>query len=251
MILAIDIGNSSITFGIFDGEKLVKKFCLPSNFAVLDTKYSADIKEQTIGFCITGCVIASVVTGLDLRFKEFLDRLFNINSLILTYDLPLGLKIKTDAPAELGADRIANAFGAVEMFKENCIIADFGTATTVEIVTKNKEFLGGIIMAGINIQLNALSAKTSKLPEVTVSAPKKLIATDTADAMLAGVVYGTASMAEGLVMRYKNALAPEKFLVVATGGQAEFISKYADNLFDYVVPDLTLFGLLKIYNLFH
>jgi len=247
MILTIDIGNSNITFGVFDGEELVKKFCLPSNYAVSDFEYGEKIKEQTDGFNISGCVIASVVTGLDLRFKNFLDKQFSLNSLVLTYDLPLGLKIKTDVPQELGADRIANSFGAVELYHENCVIVDFGTATTVEIVTKNKEFLGGLITAGINIQLGALSSQTSKLPEVKISAPQKLIATDTVDAMLAGVVYGTASMAEGVVRRYKNELAPEKFIVIATGGLSEFISSYTENLFDYVVPDLTLYGLLKIY----
>ena len=192
-------------------------------------------------------MIASVVTGLDLRFKNFLDKQFSLNSLVLTYDLPLGLKIKTDVPAELGADRIANSFGAVELYHENCIIVDFGTATTVEIVTKNKEFIGGLITAGINIQLGALASKTSKLPETKVSAPKKLIATDTVDAMLAGVVYGSAAMAEGIVKRYREALAPDKFVVIATGGLAEFISQYTENLFDYVEPDLTLRGLLKVY----
>lgn len=247
MILAIDIGNSNITFGIFDGEKLVKKFCLPSNCGVLE-KYREEVKKETDGFGIAGCVIASVVTGLDFKFKELLDGLFSVNSLILTYDLPLGLKIKTDVPEELGADRIANSFGAVEMFKENCIIVDFGTATTVEIVTKNKEFIGGLITAGINIQLGALASKTSKLPEIKIDRPKKLISTDTVDAMLSGVVYGSAAMAEGVVRRYKEALAPEKFVVIATGGLSEFISEYTDNLFDYVEPDLTLYGLLKIYN---
>ena len=246
MILVIDIGNSNITFGIFDGEKLVKKFCLPSNFGVPDEEYLRLIKAQTAEFDISGCFIASVVTGLDLRFKKFLDSALNINSLVLTNDLPLGLKILTDIPSELGADRIANSIGAVEMFKENCIIVDFGTATTVEIVTKNKEFLGGIITAGINIQLDALSSKTSKLPKIKVSAPRKLIATDTKDAMLSGVIYGTAAMAEGIVRRYQEVLKPEKFIVIATGGQAEFIAKYTDNLFDCVVPDLTLWGLLKI-----
>ena len=247
MILTVDIGNSNITFGIFDGENLTKKFCLPSNCAVSDFEYGEKIKEQTDGFNISGCVIASVVTGLDLRFKNFLDKQFSLNSLVLTYDLPLGLKIKTDVPAELGADRIANSFGAVELYHENCIIVDFGTATTVEIVTKNKEFIGGLITAGINIQLGALASKTSKLPETKVSAPKKLIATDTVDAMLAGVVYGSAAMAEGIVKRYREALAPDKFVVIATGGLAEFISQYTENLFDYVEPDLTLRGLLKVY----
>ena len=249
MILTIDIGNSNITFGIFDGDKLVKKSCLPSNFGVSDEEYLSLIKEQISEFKINGCVIASVVTGFDIRFKRFLDCALEVNSIVLTYNLPLGLKIMTDVPSELGADRIANTVGAVEMFKANCIIVDFGTATTGEIVTKNKAFLGGIITAGINIQLGALASKTSKLPEIKVSAPKKLIATDTKDAMLSGVVYGTAALAEGIVKRYKKALEHEKYVVIATGGQAEFIAEYTDNLFDYVVPDLTLYGLMKVYSL--
>lgn len=251
MILAIDIGNSNITFGIFDGENLVKKFCLPSNLCISDEEYAQKIKEQVAEHKIEGCVIASVVTGFDLRLKAVLDKVFSINSLVLTHDLPLGLKIKTDVPSELGADRIANSVGAIEMFKENCIIVDFGTATTVEIVTKNREFLGGLITAGINIQLGALSSKTSKLPEIKVSVPQKLIATDTKDAMLAGVIYGTAAMAEGIVNRYKKVLAPEKFTVIATGGLSEFISEYTENLFDFIVPDLTLYGLLKIFYKFN
>lgn len=248
MILVVDIGNSSITFGLFDGNELVEKFRMPSDISVSVDDYIEFVCNHLREKKLDGCIVASVVTGFDEIFKVGFDDYFGINTLILNTETPLDIKIKIDNPKELGADRIANAIGALEKFGENAIVVDFGTATTFEVVNKNHEFLGGLITTGLHLQLNALAQKTSKLPKIELKAPQKAIATNTTDAILSGIVLGNASMIDGMIKRYKSELAPEKYIVVATGGFAEFIESYMAESFDYIVPELTLFGLKKIYD---
>lgn len=242
MILVIDIGNSNITFGIFDGDELIKRFRAPSNICDL-----TPIEENTNGLNIDGVIIASVVTGLDYEYKAALDKKFGIDTLVLTPETPLDLNIKLDNPLEVGADRIANAIGVLEKFGQNAIVIDFGTATTFEVVTKKREFIGGLITTGLHLQLNALSAKTSKLPHIELYPPKHAVATNTVDAILSGIVLGNACMIDGMIKKFRAELAPEEYIVVATGGFASFIEGYMKGSFDYILPDLTLEGLLAIY----
>ncbi len=242
MILVIDIGNSNITFGLCDGDEPVKRFRAPSHICDLRV-----IEENTAGCQIEGAIVASVVTGLDYEYKTALDKKFGIDTLVLTPETPLNLDIKLDNPLEVGADRIANAMGVLDKFGENAIVVDFGTATTFEVVTKKREFIGGLITTGLHLQLNALSAKTSKLPKIELYPPKHAVATNTVDAILSGIVLGNACMIDGMIKKFKEELAPEEYIVVATGGFASFIEGYMKGSFDYILPDLTLEGLLGIY----
>lgn len=247
MNLVIDVGNSSITFGIFDGAELVKKFRAPSNIDVSMDGYIELIEKHLEGKEPQGAIIASVVIGFDTRFKEVLDKKYNINTQILTPQTPLDLNIKLDNPLEVGADRIANAIGVLEKFGKNAIVIDFGTATTFEVVTAKRDFIGGLITTGLHLQLNTLSSKTSKLPNIELYPPKKAIATNTVDAILSGIVLGNACMIDGMLNKFRTELAPEEFIVVATGGFASFIEGYMKDSFDYIEPNLTLEGLQTIY----
>ncbi len=242
MILVIDIGNSNITFGIFDGDELVKRFRAPSNCCDLRV-----IEENITDSTLEGAIVASVVTGLDYEYKAALDKKYGIDTLVLTPETPLDLDIKLDNPLEVGADRIANAMGVLEKFGQNAIVVDFGTATTFEVVTKKREFIGGLITTGLHMQLNALNAKTSKLPKIELYPPKHAVATNTVDAILSGIVLGNACMIDGMIKKFKAELAPEEYIVVATGGFASFIEGYMKGSFDYIMPDLTLEGLRTIY----
>ncbi len=248
MILVIDIGNSNITFGVFDGDELVKRFRAPSNICASMDEYVALINENLEGKMLHGAIVASVVTDFDYKFKFTLDKIFGIDTVVLNADLPLDLSIKLDNPKELGADRIANAIGVLEKFKKNAIVVDFGTATTFEVVTAKREFIGGLITTGLHLQLNALSSKTSKLPQIELYPPKQAIATNTVDAILSGIVLGNACMIDGMIKKFRAELAPEEFIVVATGGFASFIEGYMKGSFDYIEPDLTLDGLRAVYN---
>lgn len=247
MNLVVDIGNSSITFGIFDGSELVEKFRSPSNIVVSINDYldliDLHLKENTL----EGAIVASVVNGFDNKFKTALDEKYEIDTLILTPQTPLDLEIKLDNPLEVGADRIANAIGVLEKFGKNAIVIDFGTATTFEVVTAKREFIGGLITTGLHLQLNALSSKTSKLPNIELYPPKKAIATNTVDAILSGIVLGNACMIDGMLKKFRTELAPQEFIVVATGGFASFIEGYMKDSFDYIEPNLTLEGLQAIY----
>lgn len=248
MILVIDIGNSNITFGIFDGDELVKRFRAPSNICVSMGEYLTLINEKMEGETLHGAIVASVVTDFDYKFKAALDDFYGIDTRILNSDTPLDLDIKLDNPKELGADRIANAIGVLQKFGQNAIVVDFGTATTFEVVTKKREFIGGLITTGLHLQLNALGSKTSKLPQIELYPPKHAIATNTVDAILSGIVLGNACMIDGMIKKFRAELAPEEFIVVATGGFASFIEGYMKGSFDYIEPDLTLEGLQAIYS---
>ena len=243
MILAIDIGNSSITFGIFDGEELVEQFRAPSDIAEPMENYLALICDHLGANSLDGCIVASVVTDFDVLFKCVLDKRFGISTQILNSKTVSGLEIKIDNPMELGADRIANALGVLKMFGKSAIVVDFGTATTFDVVNSKREFLGGLITTGLHMQLNALYSKTSKLPKIELYPPKHAVATNTVDAILSGIVLGNACMIDGMIKRYRAELAPDEFIVVATGGFASFIEGYMKESFDYIVPELTLVGL--------
>ena len=247
MILTIDIGNSNITFGIFDGDELVKRFRAPSNICSSMDVYIDLILANLQGVSLEGAVVASVVTGFDIKFKNILDERFGFNTLILNSETPIDLNVKIDNPSELGADRIANALGVLEKFGKNAIVIDFGTATTFEVVTAKREFIGGLITTGLHLQLSALGAKTSKLPQIELYPPKKAVATNTKDAILSGVVLGNACMIDGMLKKYRAELSPDEYIVVATGGFASFIEGYMKDSFDYIEPDLTLLGLLTAY----
>jgi len=247
MLLAIDIGNSNITFGIFDGRELVKRFRAPSNICVPTEEYLHIIDENCSGYELDGAIVASVVTNFDILFKEALDCRYSVNTLILNTQTPVDLNIKLDNPSELGADRIANAVGALEKFGQNAIVVDFGTATTFDVVNSKREFIGGLITTGLHLQLNALSAKTSKLPKIELYPPKCAVAKNTADAILSGIVLGNACMIDGMIKKFRAELAPENYIVIATGGFASFIEGYMKGSFDYIEPNITLEGLCSVY----
>lgn len=251
MILVIDIGNSNITFGIFDGDELVKRFRAPSNFCASIEDYLKLIEENLEAHSLEGAIVASVVTDFDYKFKFALDRTYGIETVVVSPTINYDLDIKLDNPFEVGADRIANAIGVLEKYGKNAIVVDFGTATTFEVVTEKREFIGGLITTGLHLQLDALSAKTSKLPHIELYPPKHAVATNTVDAILSGIVLGNACMIDGMIKKFKAELAPSEYIVVATGGFASFIEGYMKESFDYIVPDLTLEGLKSIYHYCH
>ncbi len=248
MLLTADIGNTSITLGLFDDNALVEEFRLASDKDLSLEEYEVLLKSLFKDFKIDGCIISSVVEELTNKFKTAVDEVFKLDSLILTSYVNTGIKIKLENKKEIGADRIANAAGAYILYDHPVIVIDFGTATSFDIVNANGEFVGGVIAPGINLQLKTLNKFTSKLPRIDAAKSPRAIGSNTTEAILSGVIRGCACMIDGLVEQCENELGC-KAVVVATGGYASIVADYMKNPFDFINPTLTLEGLRHLYYL--
>lgn len=253
MLLTADIGNTSITLGVFDGEKLVETFRLVSDKDLSQNEYEVLLKDICKSFKISACIIASVVEELSQKFQSAVDNVFDIKSILLTNECKTGFKIALPNPNEAGADRIANACAAFMLYEKPCIVVDFGTATSFDIVNKNGEFIGGVIAPGLNLQLQTLNKFTSKLPQIDVAVSNNAIGNSTTEAILSGVIRGTACMIDGLVEQCEKELGengvPAKATIIATGGYSGLISNYLKRPFDFINPNLTLEGLRFLHQL--
>lgn len=238
MLLAVDIGNTNIVLGIFNNNSLVKTFRLI-------TDANSDYLEQLEflkPYGINECAIVSVVEELSSIIKTACDKVFGINSKLLSYK-NIDIKIGLDEPNKVGMDRLINAYAALKKFPSPLIVIDIGTAITFDVVTKNDIFVGGIIMPGINLQYKSLNEYTSKLPLVSSSISACAIGNSTETAISSGVIRGTAGAIESLICQCELELG-EKATIVATGGQAEIIANYMTRKFDYMNSNLTLEGLM-------
>ncbi len=250
MLLAVDIGNTNISFGVFEGEELRATWRMATNVNQMADEYAAlllnllhhqgletsDIKE--IALC---CVVPPLTT----TFVDLSQRYFHTTPLVVGAGVKTGVRIRMDNPREVGADRIADAAAAHHLYGGPVIIIDLGTATTFGIVSKEGDYIGGIIATGIATAAEALFTRTAQLPRVELAHPKRVIGTNTVTAMQSGIIYGYASLVEGMLARIEKELG-EKAKVVATGGYAELIARETA-VIDEVNPDLTLVGLRLIY----
>lgn len=260
MFLVVDIGNSHTVTGMYDGDHLVGHWRLKS-----DSKSTADelaIRYHTLFEMagmekekIRGIIIASVVPTLETAWvacclKHFAAHLEHDIIIIAVERLRNLITVLLDNPQEVGADRLVNAIAAWDLRPCKQIVIDFGTAITFDCVTEKCEYLGGVILPGIAISLEALSSRTAKLPHIDVSAaPAQLIGKSTVQAMKSGILYGYGAMVDGLVKGIKKEMAlssEEDFRVVATGGMAALIAPFATSI-DLIDPMLTLKGLAIIY----
>ncbi len=248
MLLTADIGNTSITLGLFEEDALVEEFRLASDRDLSLEEYEVLLKSLFKDFKVDGCIICSVVEELNEKFKNAVENVFKIEPMFLSLDINTGIKISLDNPEEAGADRIANAAGAYVLYNKPVIVVDFGTATTFDIVNKNGEFIGGVIAPGLNLQMKVLNKFTSKLPRIDVAVSNTAIGHNTADAILSGVIRGAACMIDGLVRQCEKELG-EKAVLVATGGYSGLIATYLERPFDFINPTLTLEGLRYLYQL--
>lgn len=248
MLLTADIGNTNITLGLFDGDALVEEFRLASDKDLSQEEYEVLLKTLCRAYTIEGCIIASVVDELNKKFKASVDNVFKIDAIMLTSECKTGVKIALENPKEAGADRIANACGAFMIYKRPCIVIDFGTATSFDIINKQGEFIGGVITPGLNLQMKVLNKFTSKLPKIDVAISNKAIGNNTSEAILSGVIRGTACLIDGLVKQCEKELNG-KATLVATGGFSGLISNYLERPFDFINPTLTLEGLRFLYQL--
>lgn len=254
MLLAIDIGNTSTKLGVFEGEKLQATWHMATGVHRMADEYAALLftllGQHGLGTKdIKAVAMCSVVPPLISTFEDLFGRYFHIKPLVVGAGVKTGVSIRMDNPREVGADRIADAAAAHKLYGEPVIIIDLGTATTFGIVSKDGEYVGGVIATGIATAAEALFMRTAQLPRVDLARPKHVIGTNTVTAIQSGIIYGYASLVEGMLERIHQEMGT-KVKVVATGGYAELISKVTDTI-DVVNPDLTLIGLKLIYQMNH
>ncbi|MDE6149771.1 MAG: type III pantothenate kinase [Ruminococcus sp.] len=251
MVLAVDIGNSNIVLGCFEDEKILFTERLSTNLQATTLEYTIMIKNilELNGFndcSFQGGIISSVVPSVTLAVKAAMERLTDHRVMVVGPGIKTGLKILLDNPAQLGSDRVADAVAAINDYPAPIIIVDMGTATTISVIDRDKNFLGGMILPGLRASLDSLTNRTSQLPNISLVPPKKIIGSNTIDCMKSGVINGTASSIDGIIDRIEDELG-EKCTVISTGGVSQTIIPFCKK--DIILDDqLLLKGLMIIYN---
>jgi len=252
VLLAVDIGNTNVTLGVYDGEELRGTWRMATDVNQMGDEYAAMLlilleHAGVKGSDIREAAMCSTVPPLVSTFEDLLQRYFKVSPLVIRAGVKTGVRIVADNPREVGTDRIVNAAAAHHLYKGAVIVVDMGTATTFDIVSKEGDFIGGVIAPGIGIAAQALYTRTAALPRVELVAPAKAIGSNTIAAMQSGIVFGYMGLVEGLVTRIQKEL-PEKAMVIATGGYAEIIAR-GTKVIDDTNADITLVGLRLIYQM--
>ena len=252
MLLAIDVGNTNITLGVFDKEEMKMTWRLETDIHRMPDEYAItlinllELSELSVKD-IKEVSLCSVVPSLIATFEEVFRRYFRVSPLVVGPGIKTGVGIRLDNPKEAGADRIVHAAAAHHLYGGPVIVVDMGTATTFDTVSKEGDHLGGAIAPGIATAAEALFTRAAQLYRVQMLPPKRAIGTSTATAMQSGIIFGYVGLIEGIVTRIQKEL-PEKAKVVATGGYAEVIAKET-KIFDALEPELVLIGLRLIYEM--
>ncbi|MBI1801806.1 MAG: type III pantothenate kinase [Chloroflexi bacterium] len=246
MLLAVDIGNSNIVLGLYDNDRLMDSWR-----AATDSRRTADeYAVMTYDFLarrgyrteqVSDCIISSVVPALTPVFRELSQRYWEREPLVVSMDITLGLRVLTDNPGEVGADRIVNAVAAKQRYGTPAIVIDFGTATTFDVISRDGDYIGGAIAPGVGISAEALAARTARLHRIELTFPPRAIGTNTDASMRSGILFGYVGMVEGLTQRIQRELGGGA-RVIGTGGLARIVSAQT-KVIEVVDQNLTLDGL--------
>lgn len=252
MLLTIDIGNTNITFGLFEGEVLGPCWRIRTIHDKMPDEYGVLLDQlfRHRGYVsehVTGAVIASVVPPLTPVFQEVCQDYVGLTALVIDAGVRTGVRIRYDNPRAVGADRVADAAAVRALYRIPACVVDFGTATTFDAVSSEGAYLGGAIAPGIGIASQALFERTAKLPRVELSRPPSVIGRNTPHSIQSGLLFGYVGLVEGMVARFKQELG-DQTQVIATGGLAEIIARET-SVIEVVDPWLTLHGLRIIYDL--
>jgi len=254
MLLTIDIGNTNITFGLYEGERLGPSWRIrtihekmPDEYGILMTQLFQHRGYQPQS--VTGVAIASVVPPLTPVFQQACQDYVGQTPLIVDAGVRTGVQVRYENPREVGADRVVDAAAVRALYGVPACVVDLGTATTFDAVSADGDYLGGAIAPGVGIAARALFERTAKLPRVELKRPPSAIGRNTPHSIQSGLLYGYVGLVEGMVARFKAELGPETH-VIATGGLAPVIAQETD-VIDVVDPWLTLHGLRIVYELNH
>jgi type III pantothenate kinase len=252
VLLAINVGNTNTVLGVFRADELAHQWRTSTQaertadeLAVL---FAGLLEREDLSFTnqITGVVISSVVPTSTGALRDMVQRYFGFPPVVVEPGTKTGLSIATDNPRGVGADRVVNALAAFSRYGGPCIVVDFGTATTYDVVSEKGEFLGGAIGPGVGTKNASLTRETARLPLVELHAPRTAIGKNTIEAIQSGLVYGTAAEADGIVERMRKELGGDA-TVIATGGLAPVIAPHC-NFIDEQDPWLTLEGLRLVFD---
>jgi len=250
MILAIDVGNTNIVIGVYKEDELIVNWRIATDKNKTEDEYGMLFKQlfesHNLSFLvIDGVIISSVVPPLIFALENMVRKYFKKTPLIVEPGIKTGIKLGTENPKEVGADRIVNAVSAIELYGAPLIVIDFGTATTFDYIDEMGTYLGGAIAPGIGISTEALYSKAAKLPRIELAKPDKVIGRNTVTAMQSGIIYGFVGQVDGIVERMlkQSSIKPK---VIATGGLAGLIASESKTI-EEINPFLTLEGLRLIY----
>jgi type III pantothenate kinase len=255
MLLAVDIGNTNINFGLWRGDSWQLSWRartisdkMPDEYAVLLRNFlsSADLGYRVI----TGVIICSVVPPLTSAFVEMVQRYIGIEPLVVTNQTNTGVRLDVEQPEQVGPDRIVNVAAVKVQYGGPAIVIDFGTATTFDVVSADGAYLGGAIAPGIAVAHDALVSRTARLHKVDLVPPPNPIGKNTIHAMQSGIFWGYVALVEGVVARITTAMQQEKVKIIATGGLAPLFNQHT-SVIDTIAPELTLDGLRIIYEMNH
>lgn len=254
MLLTIDIGNTNVTLGLYEGSKLGARWRLATDHDRMPDEYGLQILGLLQhGGCsirqLDGISFASVVPQITSRVLQACQQYLHQEAFVVDHEVKTGIKILYDDPKAVGADRIVDAVATVALYGAPAVIVDFGTATTFNAITAEREYLGGAIAPGIGIALDALVSRTSKLYRVDLRKPPSVIGRNTTHALQSGIVFGYISLVEGMVARFKQELG-DQTKVIATGGLAEIIASDCKAI-QVTNPWLTLEGLRILWDMNH
>lgn len=245
MLLAVDIGNTQILIALYDGSDIVDHWRLATNadrtsdeYAVLIRQLLSDVER------IDGIAVSSVVPRATAALRSMSTKYFKLDPVIVEPGTKTGMPILIDNPREVGADRIVNAIGAYDVYGGPTVVVDFGTATTLDAVSAKGEYLGGAILPGIEISMDALFARADRLSRVELIEPRSVIGKSTTEALQSGAIYGFAAQVDGICRRMQDELG--ECTVVATGGLSGLIARSSTTI-QHVDPWLTLHGLRLVY----
>lgn len=251
MLIAVDIGNTDFTFGIFQGKELKDTFRMNTKQTRSSDEYGIFVLN-TLSYKgynrddVDAVIISSVVPAVMHSFNSAMIKYLKLQPIIVGPGIKTGIKIKTHNPKETGADRIVDCVAAYELYGGPLIVVDFGTATTYDLVTDKGEFIGGVTSPGLRTAANALWQQAAKLPEIAIKKPDTILAKDTVTSMQAGLVFGYIGQTEYILRKMKEESGIDHIKVIATGGLGKMIAAATDSI-DYYDPHLTLKGLQLIY----
>ena len=252
MLLAIDIGNTNIVIGCIEDDKIVCEARIATDKTRTSDQYGVEIKTMIEAYgCriedVEDCIISSVVPPVFNAVRSGVYKITERQPMVVGHGLKTGLDIRMDHPAQVGSDRIVIAVAALAKRQAPLILIDMGTATTVEVIEPKNKYMGGVIMPGARVSLDALTNSTAQLPGINLDRPGKIIAKNTVDSMRSGIMYGTAAMLDGVIDRIEEELGRPS-TIVATGGVAPYVIPLCKHKIA-LERDLLLRGLNVIYKM--
>lgn len=250
MLLAIDIGNTNLVIGCFRDDKILFKARIATDRTRTSDQYGVEIKNMLEAYGvdrsdIKDCIISSVVPPVFNSVRTGVIKIIGKQPIVVGPGLKTGLNIHVDVPSQVGSDRIVIAVAALAEYKAPLLLMDLGTATTIEAVEPDNVYMGGVIIPGVRVSLDALTSRAAQLPGISLDQPKQVIGKNTVDCMRSGMMYGTAAMIDGLVERMEEELG-HRCTLIATGGLAQFITPLCKREI-ILEKDLLLKGLNIIY----